>query len=93
MQTRAYWQTRELVDERNDDGDNWTDLWEQYGNLDHRLMEVDHIKRIADGGRPLEESNFQSLCTYCYEAKTADENSTTTRETAPDVTLTGYLES
>ncbi|ELY72356.1 hypothetical protein C488_15137 [Natrinema pellirubrum DSM 15624] len=54
--------------------------------------EVDHIERIADGGHPLDESNLQTLCADCHEDKTADENSKTTRETTPDVTLHDYLD-
>ncbi|WP_222914410.1 HNH endonuclease signature motif containing protein [Natrinema sp. SYSU A 869] len=56
-------------------------------------MEVDHIERIADGGHPLGESNLQTLCSECHAEKTADENSTTTRDTVPDVTLDEYLKS
>ncbi len=91
MQKRAYWQVREIVDERADNLDGRVDLWEQYGDLEHRVMEVDHIKRVADGGHPFDESNLRTLCEYCHSEKTASENSS--REPAPDVTLQDYIES
>ena len=36
--------------------------------------EVDHIKRIEDGGDPWAPSNLQTLCSGCHSAKTAIEN-------------------
>ncbi len=54
-------------------------------------MEVDHIQRIADGGHPFEESNLQTLCEDCHEAKTTNENSG--RDPAPSVTLENYIDS
>lgn len=91
MQTRAYWQIRELVDEQTDSNDEWIELWDRYGDLDHRVMEVDHIKPLAEGGHPFDESNLQTLCTYCHGEKTAEQNRS--REVAPDVTLSDYMES
>lgn len=35
---------------------------------------VDHIVPVNMGGEKLEESNFQSMCTSCHNAKSAREN-------------------
>lgn len=34
---------------------------------------VDHIVELKDGGKPLDESNAQSLCRACHNRKTATE--------------------
>ena len=52
------------------------------------VLHVDHIQRIADSGHKWDESNLQTLCHGCHEAKTAEENSTTER---PEITLEDYL--
>ncbi|SIS06083.1 5-methylcytosine-specific restriction endonuclease McrA [Natronorubrum daqingense] len=59
--------------------------------VEQQSMEVDHIQRITDGGHPFEESNLQTLCEDCHEAKTATENSG--RDPAPSVTLENYIDS
>jgi 5-methylcytosine-specific restriction endonuclease McrA len=51
-------------------------------------LHVDHIQRVADSGHKWDESNLQTLCHGCHEAKTAEENSTTEH---PEITLEDYL--
>ena len=92
MADRAYWQIREIVDERETEGADWFELWERYGepSVGAQTFEVDHIERIADGGHPFAEDNLQTLCEYCHADKTADENSK--RESAPEITLADYMD-
>jgi len=54
------------------------------------MFHVDHITPLDEGGHPFEESNLQTLCKHCHQAKTAEQNSQD--EVAPDVTLDDYLE-
>lgn len=91
MQYRAYWQVREIVDEKTKSNTEWLQLWERYGDLNMRVMEVDHIKRVADGGHEFDESNLRTLCKHCHQEKTAEENRNP--EPAPDITLEDYMES
>lgn len=46
-------------------------MCEQHGRIS-AATEVDHITRLADGGKD-DETNYQSLCYDCHKAKTADE--------------------
>ncbi len=36
-----------------------------------RELEVDHVKELVRGGKPLDPENLQSLCRPCHRAKTA----------------------
>lgn len=92
MADRAYRQTMEIVDEVGDSLSERVELWEQYGDLEWRSFEVDHIERIADGGHPFDESNLQTLCEPCHEEKTVEENSGRGGP-KPDITLEEYIES
>jgi len=38
-----------------------------------QATEVDHIKRISEGGDPWDENNLQSLCHDCHSSKTASD--------------------
>ena len=42
----------------------------------HRAVStvVDHIKPINQGGAPLDESNFQALCSSCHNKKSGHES-------------------
>ena len=43
-------------------------------------LEVDHIRRVADGGAELELDNLQALCRTCHIAKTVKENTQDMRQ-------------
>lgn len=45
---------------------------ELFGTIE-LATEVDHIKPLAKGGEPADESNLQSLCRRCHIRKTADD--------------------
>ena len=36
-----------------------------------KMLFVDHIVELSDGGAPLEQSNLEPLCGSCHTAKTA----------------------
>jgi len=38
-----------------------------------QATEVDHIRRISDGGARLDQANLQALCKSCHSRKTATE--------------------
>ena len=50
----------------------------QCGRSGSRL-EVDHKKRMRDGGKPWDLGNLQTLCRGCHILKTSLENSTIPR--------------
>lgn len=104
MQWRAYHQVHERIKERSPHPSGGTeaefDAWrDRRRELERRYdvgsptgnFHVDHITPISDGGHPFDESNLQTLCAECHEAKTARENSDA--ELQPDVTLSDYVES
>ena len=43
-------------------------------------IQIDHITRIADGGKIFTMENYQLLCLGCHKAKTSKENKGYTRE-------------
>lgn len=90
---RAYHQTMELAfeEEENTNARTWASIWDQYGSPSHDPFEVDHIERIADGGHAFSESNLQTLCEDCHEAKTAKENREESIEQRPEIGLDEYL--
>lgn len=106
MWWRAYHQVQEIIDDRTEhpsggteaEYDAWRSkrrkLWARY-DVDSPVgaFHVDHITPISEGGHPFDETNLQTLCEECHEAKTAEENRTEEPEPAPDVTLADYLES
>lgn len=76
--------------------DRWrraqTELRDRYDlpEFTNRAFHVDHITPLSQGGHPFDESNLQTLCRECHEAKTADENRSD--EPQPAVTLADYME-
>jgi 5-methylcytosine-specific restriction endonuclease McrA len=98
---RADYQVREIIDEKTNHlreakrFDEWREerrrLDSRYGISDEWAsggFHADHIQRIADGGHKFDESNLQTLCKFCHEEKTAEENSD---KGMPEVTLEDYL--
>ena len=37
-------------------------------------LQVDHVRRLQDGGDAYKQSNLQSLCEDCHRRKSAEEN-------------------
>lgn len=91
MWEAAYWHIEDIISEQADGLDERVRLQERY-NWEFPKYHVDHIERIADGGHPFAESNLQTLCKYCHHEKTAEENSTETNESRPEISLEEYME-
>lgn len=102
MWRRAHQQVQEIIHEKapHPPEDRDFDAWRQkrrrlskaydVGFWADGGFQVDHIQRVTDGGHLFEESNLQTLCQWCHEDKTAEEN-TGGSEPRPEVPLEAYL--